>query len=147
VTNEVTQHYPCEHISQYVKLIGSTLWSETDYCDFHNIYVTQTETFDEVYSKSLHIVAVDYIVKELRRDKLMACIVLTHHPIINEKVDLSCIYLRPNFLGNIYGHTLVNVSETIDDGNLFQLLSNQVGYVDDNIGFDCTRIFSLPTLS
>ena len=127
-----------DDINNYIKIIGSTLWSNKDKTanNFKNIYVTNTEMLTYEYQSNLYNESKSYILNELNSQKI-DCILLTHY-----STHISCIgdyivhkdanhitelFDNKNLVCCINGHTHTSINMTVP-GTSIKLLSNCYGY-------------------
>lgn len=142
-------------IQNYVKIIGSTLWSRVDPIiekyvnDYKNIWVESDRKMNSTDTLRLFNINVNYILTELSRDVNIDTILLTHHgahPICNGEyqnkinklgIDVSSAYV--SFIEELYrfknlkvcisGHTHSSINRYLYTNNhKILFLSNQVGY-------------------
>lgn len=127
-----------DDINDYIKIIGSTLWSNKDKTanNFKNIYVTKTEMLTYEYQSNLYNESKSYILNELKSQQI-DCILLSHY-----STHVSCIggymvhkdanhitelFDNKNLLCCINGHTHTSINMTVP-GTTIKLLANCYGY-------------------
>lgn len=145
---------PPKDNQNYVKIIGSTLWTRVDsnisryVNDYKKIWIDQDRKMDHTDTLRLFNTNVNYILNELSRDSIDT-ILLTHHgahPICNGKyenkinklgIDVSSAYVSfieelykfKNLIVCISGHTHSSINKYLYTNNhKILFLSNQVGY-------------------
>jgi hypothetical protein len=138
--------------NNYIKIIGTTLWSNIQndihirFEDYKRIYITETVKITPEYTRYLFNKNKDYIIKEISREDIQ-CILMTHHgthDLCNGKYGnnnlnsayTTCIdqlYDIKNLSVCLNGHTHSNINENINiNGNIIKLLSNCRGYPGEN---------------
>jgi Icc-related predicted phosphoesterase len=154
-TNDVYSALPYNvNPKDYVKIIGTTLWSNIDFetstklNDYKYIYIDKYRniTWDRV--AEMFITNVRYVANELDNSRNIECLLLTHHsphPVSAKDGKASVLergyttfipdfYLRKNLVACIHGHTHRSINEKIMfDGHAIKILSNQVGYPMESI--------------
>lgn len=128
-----------DNVLDYVKIIGSTLWSNKDKKanNFKNIYVNDTELLSYEYECELYEKAVVYIINEIKNEPNIKCILLTHystHELCNSKYldnkdtnNILELFEHNNLLCCINGHTHTSINTFVPGTNI-QLLANCFGY-------------------
>lgn len=167
-TNDVYQELPIgQNPQNYVKIIGSTLWTNIDMetslrmNDYRYIYFDENRRITWKIVSDMFRKNVMYICEELDKSKNVECILLTHHsphPISNNSnkgtkmntaysTYIPDFYMRRNLIACIHGHTHHSINETIEFGNnKIKILSNQVGYPMESlekVGYDYMAYFEL----
>jgi len=152
--NSVTLELP-EDIRNYIKIIGSTLWSNIDpnitryINDYKKIWIEHDRKLNSIDTLNLFNTNVSYILNELSRDIDIDTVLLTHHgphPMCNGEyknkinkfgIDVSSAYV--SFIERLYtfnnlvvcisGHTHSSINKYLYTNNhKILFLSNQVGY-------------------
>lgn len=136
----------------YIKLIGSTLWSNitnkasNQMNDYYMIYSHEKQKLTPAFSRELFITNKKYILKELEEN--IPTLLLTHHgvhPLCNGKymgnITESAYATEIPELKNFKhlkacfnGHTHVHLNTVIPNTNI-KLLSNCYGYFGENTKF------------
>jgi predicted phosphodiesterase len=146
---------PPKDIQNYIKIIGSTLWSNIDpnitkyVNDYKKIWVEHDRKMNYIDTLKLFNTNVSYILKELSCESNIDTVLLTHHgthPICNGKyenkinklgIDVSSAYVSfierlytfKNLIVCISGHTHSSINKYLYINNhKILFLSNQVGY-------------------
>lgn len=139
-----------DHASDYIKIIGSTLWSNiTDLAasrmnDYNFIYTSPKQNLTPNETRSFFRMNKEYILQELQFDNFET-ILLTHHgvnsicngPYIGNimetgyATDISELTQFPNLIACINGHTHVYLDTVLPNTNI-KLLSNCYGYKGEN---------------
>lgn len=138
--------------NNYIKIIGTTLWSDIDnniytrFEDYKRIYISEKEKITPEYTKFLFQTSKNYIIEEISREDI-SCILMTHHgthDLCNGKYGnnnlnsayatyIHELYNMKNLLICLNGHTHSNINESIiTNGNTVRLLSNCKGYPGEN---------------
>ena len=127
---------------EYIKIIGSTLWSNQGpkANNFKNIYMEENKLLTFEKQCELFIDSKFYIINELYKEDI-SCILLTHyttHSLSNglylENKDTNYIkeiFFNKNLIACINGHTHSSVN-LIAPGTSIKLLSNCFGYKNEN---------------
>lgn len=144
--------------NDYIKIIGSTLWSNIDngvhihIKDYKMIYISKNEKLTAEYTRQLFKQNKAFIIREICREDIV-CILMTHHGthhlcngkynglLKHNKVNLNSAYTT--YIEELYdlknleiclnGHTHSNVDERVNkNGNIIRLLSNCRGYPGEN---------------
>lgn len=171
LTNEVKKQLNENDVKQdHIKLIGSTLWSDLmpQHCyymnDFRYIYTEKNKPLTYSEYKNMYYLCLNYIVKQLDKDKDVATVLLTHHgphPICNGRFqekgvysaftsDIPSLYSKTNLLACISGHThqSINGYKDFDNGNVIGFFSNQLGYPgEENTGFEENTVLEIPIIT
>lgn len=138
INNKVEFVYDENMIESYVKIIGSTLWSDNDLksSNFKNIYIDSTNKLTYEEQTKLYNISKNYIIKEINKDINIKCILLTHYgthrlctenSIENKDTNhINEIFECCNLIGCINGHTHRNIN-TIAPGTNIKLISNCYG--------------------
>lgn len=163
IENSISYEKPTENFYNYVKLIGTTLWSDITKTAFKQMndskliyeYTNiklQYKTIKYLFEKNKN-----YILGELV-DTNCKCIILTHHGLnelcesneyINSPVTSAFVtnieeikYYAHNIIACINGHTHYNINTKIKDTETL-LLSNCYGYPYEikNIENTCRNLF------
>ena len=128
--------------SDYIKIIGSTLWSNKGpgANNFKNIFVEQDKLLTFEYQSQLFYDSKYYIINELYKEDI-ECILLTHyttHVLCNglylDNKDTNHIrelFLKNNLIAAINGHTHSSINLLVP-GTTIKLLSNCYGYKTEN---------------
>lgn len=150
IENIVHKTRPSQSQEQFVKIIGSTLWSdiETETAkymnDYKNIYITTSRKLQLTDTKQFFKINREYILQELDKDNDVTSVIVTHHgphPVCNGSYPESYmtsafvtyipeLYTKQNLKLCISGHTHSSVDRILnfDNGHSIQFVSNQVGY-------------------
>ena len=160
--NSVHSTLPPERdVTLFVKIIGTTLWSNIDpftelnLADYKQIYTKKGIKLlwlDIIYMFQQNV---KYVLQELMKDPDVRCILLSHHgahPIcngvhMNNRVHSAYasyipeFYKRNNLMCCISGHTHSSVDETLhfenqDCQHFIRFVSNQVGYIGEDTGYN-----------
>jgi len=127
---------------EYIKIIGSTLWSNQGLKanNFKNIFMEENKLLTFERQSQLFLESKYYIINELYKEDI-SCILLTHyttHSLANglyiENKDTNHIreiFLNKQLLASINGHTHSSVN-LIAPGTSIKLLSNCFGYKSEN---------------
>jgi PAS domain S-box-containing protein len=127
-----------DNIKDYIKIIGSTLWSDKDPIanNFKYIFITENQLLTYEYQSKLYKKSVDYIVNEIKSEKI-ECILLshysTHKSCIGKYIDhkdannIDELFKMNNLLCCINGHTHTSINLTVPGTNI-KLLANCYGY-------------------
>lgn len=139
-----------DHINDYIKIIGSTLWSNispfaaSQMNDYNYIYTDKKQRLLPDDTRSFFKINKEYILQELQID-LFDTILLTHHGVNSlcngpyEGNYMSSGYVTdiyelsqfPHLLACINGHTHVSLNTVIPNSNI-KLLANCYGYRGEN---------------
>jgi predicted MPP superfamily phosphohydrolase len=148
--------------TSYVKIIGSTLWSDIDLDiakyinDFKRIKKDNEKHLDAHTSKAMFHDNKKYILQEIEKDPEILCIILTHHgtnsicngefykdsPLVSAFVtDIPELLEYKNVLACINGHTHSSINKIIKSkrGNDIHFLANCYGYMGEDkkvVNFD-----------
>jgi hypothetical protein len=149
-----------------VKIIGSTLWtnisieSSLKMNDYRFIYTKKDTLIKRKDVIQLYNKSKNYIIKEIKKEPHIKCILLTHHgthPIFfgknrNDDVmsayvnDIPELYVQTNLIACISGHSHYSISEKISFGrHSIYFLSNQYGYPYENNNltkFENNKVFN-----
>jgi predicted phosphodiesterase len=144
-TNQVIDKLIDENKNDYIKIIGSTLWSDIDLKitkivnDYKFIYTSENTLLTPNNTKQFFKESKIYILKELGED--IECILLTHHG-VHELANgfyqgnfmqsgytnnISELLTFKNLIACINGHTHSSVNTIIPNTSI-KLLSNCYGY-------------------
>jgi len=139
-----------DKIQDYIKIIGSTLWSDVKYTiasrvnDYKFIYKSINKKFVANDTKYLFKMSKEYLIKELSKD-ICDTIILTHHGVheicngvymghFMESAYATNIPELSNFshlVACINGHTHYSIN-TVIPGTFIKLLANCYGYKKEN---------------
>ena len=139
--NQTVQHTlkSSDDRDNFVKIIGSTLWSDKDprSNNFKNIFMKENQLLTFEYQAELFNQSKSYILSELYNDKEIDCILLTHYTThklcsgvyIDDKDTnhIQEIYKCPNVIAAINGHTHSSI-DIVAYGTSIRLLANCYGY-------------------
>jgi PAS domain S-box-containing protein len=142
ITNQVSLSCLEYDKKNYIKIIGSTLWS--DNCsqsnNFKNIFVEKDIhlTFD--YQKQLFNKSKIYLINELYKEDIES-IILTHYPThklangsyldFKDSNHIRELFLHSKLIACINGHTHSSIN-LVSPGTTIKLLSNCFGYKTEN---------------
>jgi predicted phosphodiesterase len=149
ITEQVTEEPPEGSNENYIKIVGSSLWSEIDYKisymlnDFNQINFSKDIKLTPVIYKELFYYSKDYILNEINKNPQIQILLLTHHGTNNvcngyykNSPLKSCfvtqideLYSCKNLIAAINGHSHSNINEKIN-GILY--LSNCYGYKSED---------------
>lgn len=144
-TNQVVKQIESENKQDFIKLVGSTLWSDIDLTiahnlnDYKNIYTSPSKLLTPQDTKSMFAESKKYILQELLED--IPSILLTHHGVDNicngyyvnghlasgYATDIPELTKYTHLLAAICGHSHSSV-DTVIPGTNIKLLSNCYGY-------------------
>lgn len=156
-TNNVYKTKPYHHLQRknFIKIIGSTLWSDIDSYtaskmnDTNLIYIAPNRILTWQDIRTMYYNNINWIVNEIRSEKNINCVLLTHHAVhsiflsndilTNRRLDLKHgyytdipeLYENANLLACICGHTHNSIKILMSfrrHNNTIYFLSNQVGY-------------------
>lgn len=155
------------YTKNFVKIIGSTLWSDIDYYtaskmnDVNFIFIDNKTRLDYKYIKTMYYNNINWILNEIKSEPNIACILLTHHavhPIFlnkeyinNPRINLKNAYVNwipelyknRNLIACICGHTHNQLNIKLDfSGNSIHFLSNPVGYKHEQPNYDANKKWS-----
>lgn len=139
-----------DHSNDYIKIIGSTMWSNitnsaaSNINDYRFIYTTSTTNLTSDDTRNFFKLSKEYLLQELQIDNLNT-IVLTHHGINSltngpymgnflasgYATDIPELSQFPNLIACINGHTHVSIDTVIPNTNI-KLLANCYGYKGEN---------------
>lgn len=161
-TNKVYKTYN----ENCIKIIGSTLWtnisieSSLKMNDYKFIYTKKDKLINRRDVIQLYNKSKNYIIKEIKKEPHIKCILLTHHgshPIFfgnNRNADLISAYVneipelykQTNLIACISGHSHYSISEKISfEKYSIYFLSNQYGYPCENnelTKFENNKVFN-----
>jgi PAS domain S-box-containing protein len=132
----------CDEKKEYIKIIGSTLWSNQGEKanNFKNIFMEENTLLTFEKQSQLFLESKYYIIQELYKEDI-SCILLTHyttHSLSNglyiENKDtnhIKEIFLSKYLIASINGHTHSSIN-LIAPGTSIKLLSNCYGYKNEN---------------
>lgn len=139
---------------RFIKILGSTLWSDIDYYtatkmnDTRCIYINENRLLDHNDIKSMYNNNINWIISEISKEPKIQCILLTHHAVhpvflnneeeYNPRIHVKSAYINwipelyenNNLIACICGHTHNSVYSKIyfKNNNYIYFLSNPVGY-------------------
>ena len=139
-----------DHFNDYIKIIGSTLWSNISegavsrMNDYRFIYTDVNSNLTPNETRSFFRMNKEYIIQELKTDPFKT-ILLTHHGVnsicngiymgnmmeTGYATDIQELTQFPNLFACINGHTHVQIDTVIPNTNV-KLLSNCYGYKGEN---------------
>jgi hypothetical protein len=153
-TDQVYTNRPNEvRTDNLVKIIGSTLWAATkDYKlnDYKKIFVTETQKLTPEISVSLFEKSIDYIIREIKSELNIRCVLMTHHGtnvICNgnskhKEFDHDTSYVThiqelltlKNLFACLNGHTHSSINEEVigEHGNRIRFFANCYGYISED---------------
>lgn len=139
ITNKVSLNLLIPEKSEnYIKIIGSTLWSDNDdkSSNFKHIYMDLNNKLTFEVQSKLFNESKNYILKEINREKNIKCILLTHYgthrlctknSLDNKDTNhILELFKCSNLLGCLNGHTHNNIN-TYAPGTNIKLISNCLG--------------------
>lgn len=127
-----------ENINDYIKIIGSTLWSNRgqNANNFKNIYMSEGQLLTFEHQSRLYESSRLYLISELYRENMQS-IILTHYTthlcangsyLDNKDTNhIRELFLNKNLIACINGHTHSSIN-TIVPGTNIKLLANCFGY-------------------
>lgn len=133
----------CDKSNDYVKIIGSTLWSDKGpkANNFKNIFIEEDQFLTFEYQSNLYHQSKNYILKEVSSDKEIQCILLTHyttHKLCNgvyldnkDTNHIQELFKYHNLIAAINGHTHSSIN-LIVPGTKIRLLANCYGYKNES---------------
>lgn len=159
ITNEVI--YNLKDITEYknyVKIIGSTLWTDNDNgkksSNFKHIYIDYDKKLTYEEQCELFKKSKKYIIDEVNSNINIQCILLTHYGThklcTRNSLDgkdtnhISELFTCSNLIGCINGHTHSNISVTVP-GTSIKLLSNCLGCISEDVNrvkYDKSSVFN-----
>lgn len=133
--------------SHYIKIIGSTLWSNIDgnaayrVNDYYQIKISPTRDLERRDTLEMFHVSKRYILQEIESEPNVPCILMTHHgthELCNGKYEMNSfstafvthipeIFDNANLIAAINGHTHSSINCTVGTSNI-KLLANCYGY-------------------
>jgi predicted phosphodiesterase len=139
-----------DHTDEYIKIIGSTLWSNildvaiSKINDYRFIYTSPNSNLTPNDTRNFFKMNKEYIIQELQMDQFET-IVLTHHGVhsicnglymgntmeTGYATDIYELSKFPHLRACINGHTHVHIDTVIPNTNV-KLLSNCYGYKGEN---------------
>ena len=148
--NKITQNvhltiHDTDDINNFIKIIGSTLWTDNKYNitdnNYKHIYIEKDKLLDYHTQSILFNTSKKYILKEIDAHSTMKCILLSHystHKSCNDTyIDnkdsnhITELFTKKNLLACINGHTHVSINK-VAIGTQIKLLANCYGYKNEN---------------
>jgi predicted phosphodiesterase len=159
-SNELSMSYDTENSSDYIKIIGSTLWSVIEYGvstyinDYNKITITKDKLLSPLDTHLFFEKSKQFILQEMEiSPENMDCVLCTHHgthslcngekyinsPLVSAFVtDIPELKKYSNLAACINGHTHFNINLVVP-GTSIKLLSNCVGYNSENTGYHLNK--------
>jgi PAS domain S-box-containing protein len=148
--NKITQNvhltiHDTDDINDFIKIIGSTLWTDNKHNitdnNYKHIYIEKDKLLDCYTQSILFNTSKNYILKEIDTHSTMKCILLSHystHKSCNETyIDnkdcnhITELFTKRNLLACINGHTHISINK-VAIGTQIKLLANCYGYKNEN---------------
>lgn len=127
--------------NNYVKIIGSTLWSDKGPTanNFKNIFIEENQLLTFEYQSKLFYESKLYLIEELYKEDIQS-IILTHYTthkscsgVYLDNKDsnhIKALFLKSNLIACINGHTHTSI-KTVAPGTNIRLLANCFGYKNE----------------